>query len=289
MTAAALVDAHLHVLDPGRLTYPWLADEPQIDAPHLPSDVETRLSPRFVVVQAGTTPKDGLAEARWVEELAGGAYPQIAAVVALAPIERGTRVREDLVELGALPRVRGVRRLLQDEDASFFTDPEVRRGLTEVCRAGLTFDACIRWRQLPALVDMVGAEPDLPVVLDHLGKPPVNEPFDGEHGREWLAGIRRLAALPGAYVKLSGLPAEATDPTADPASLGPWLRAAADAFGVERCMVGSDWPVSRGRSLGLGYDDWIELVVTELGLAPDEADRALCGTAGEFYGLDRRD
>jgi L-fuconolactonase len=282
-----LVDTHLHLLDPARLRYPWLQDEPQIDAPHLPTDVVSAFAPRFVVVQAGTVPEDGLDEARWIDELAGRGHPEIAAVVAFAPIERGSAVAADLASVLTIPRVRGIRRLLQDEDAAFFADPAVRRGLAEVGRAGLAFDACVRWWQLPALADLLGAEPDQPVVLDHLGKPPVTEALDGQHGREWLEGIRRLASFPRVHVKLSGLPAEATDATARPGSLGPWLRAAVEAFGVDRCMVGSDWPVSRGRALDLGYDDWIELVLAELDLSPRETDRLLTGTATEFYGLDR--
>lgn len=279
------VDAHLHVIDPTRFAYPWLADVPRIDAVHLPSDIATSRSPRFVHVQAGTVPEHGLAEARWIQELADGDYPEIAGIVAFAPLERGAAVAGELAALRELPRMRGVRRLLQDEDDLFLAAPAFREGLAEVRRAGLTFDACIRWWQLPALADLLAAEPDLPVVLDHLGKPPITEPFDGENGRAWLAGIRRLAELPRVHVKLSGLPAEATDPFAGASSLGPWLRAAADAFGADRCMTGSDWPVSRDGALGLGYDAWLDVVVSELSPSEAERERLLTGTATAFYGL----
>lgn len=283
MTPRRLVDAHLHVFDPGPLTYPWLADVPAIDAPHVPADIETALDPLFVVVQADALPEQGLAEARWVESLADGAHPQVAATVAFAPLEQGSAVAGYLRALKELPRVRGVRRLLQDEEPGFFASPALLDGLAEVHRSGLTFDACVRWWQLPALADLLARLPGLPVVLDHLGKPPVTQGIGSADGQAWLDGVTRLATLPQAHVKISGLPPEATDPAAGTATLTPWIRAVVDAFGVERAMVGSDWPVSRDQPLGLSYDGWFATVVDALDLSDAERDRLLAGTALEFY------
>jgi predicted TIM-barrel fold metal-dependent hydrolase len=95
-------------------------------------------------------------------------------------------------------------------------------------------------RKMPALVALLAKVPGLPVVLDHLGKPPVSGDADG-----WERDLCDLAALPRVSVKLSGVAPEASPRggTIRRQAL-PWLAVALDAFGAERCMVGSDWPVS---------------------------------------------
>jgi L-fuconolactonase len=286
MTDPDLVDTHLHVMDTVQMSYPWLAELPQINAPHLPSDIETRRRPRFVFVQAGTVPEQGHAEARWVQELAQGDFPQIAGIVAFAAVERGDDVRRELGLLKELPLVRGVRRVLQDEPVELFAAPGLREGMSRLRAAGLTFDACIRWWQLPALVDLARHEPELPIVLDHLGKPPVTQNIDSAAGKTWLAGVRELGSLPNTYLKVSGLPAEASDATAGTASLAPWIRAGVEAFGLDRTMVGSDWPVSRDQPLGLSYDGWFDLILGALALSDAEAEQVLSRTAQAFYRLD---
>ena len=92
--------------------------------------------------------------------------------------------------------------------------------------------------------DLLRTVPDLRVVLDHLGKPPVDEGIASDAGARWRDGIRSLAALPGLHVKLSGLPAESADAAAYDAHVDDFIRFGLEAFGPERSMLGSDWPVS---------------------------------------------
>lgn len=94
--------------------------------------------------------------------------------------------------------------------------------------------------QLPAAVTAARAVPELTMVLDHLGGPPAGSGRDGEDG-PWAAAIRGLAALPNVTCKLSG--AHTTPP--DASDLRPYYQTVLDAFGPDRLMFGSDWPVSR--------------------------------------------
>jgi L-fuconolactonase len=128
--------------------------------------------------------------------------------------------------------------LAEPDPAAWLRSPGVRRGLTALQTAGLPFDLMIRPAHFPAALRTVREHPALQFVLDHLGKPPV-----ASGGLEpWAAGIRSLAAESNVACKLSGLP---TIASADwtYAELAPYLDVALEAFGPDRLIFGSDWPV----------------------------------------------
>lgn len=277
-----VIDGHLHLWDPGHLDYPWLAGE--LRRPFLQADLNLGGSgvTDAVFVQADCLPAQGWREARWVSSLAGGA-PRIAGIVAFAPVERGAAVRDDLDRLRTLPLVRGVRRNLQDEPDEFLRADAVVDGLRAVAAAGLTFDACVTWRQLPLLARLTARVPELVVVVDHLGKPPVLAGLDSAAGRRWRGDLSRLAARDNIAVKLSGLAPE-TRAGADLAALSrPFLDAAIEVFGPRRCLVGSDWPISAVIPEHRAYDRWFHLVLDQL--EPRERAAVARGTARRVYAL----
>jgi len=121
--------------------------------------------------------------------------------------------------------------------------------------------------------------PNLRVALDHLGKPPVAAGDDGM----WARNLHALAEQPQISVKLSGLPPEtAAHDDARSAAL-PWLSTALEAFGPERCMVGSDWPVSSVTSHALAAGAWLSGVLDALGASAYERDQLSWRTAAAFY------
>lgn len=250
-----IIDAHVHVWDPRERSYAWL-DGSDLHRPLLPDRYasEARAVGGVVFVQASDA--DGAGEARWVDALD---WPELLGIVARIDLaQEADAVRADLSELAAIERVVGVRHLLQDVDVADF--PAVAEGLRILGRAGGSFDACIRATQLPALIDLLESVPDLTVVLDHVGKPPVDAGIDSAEGRAWAAGITRLATRPRTFVKLSGLAAESRDPVAFDTHTGAFLRHAVDAFGADRAMLGSDWPVSAYVGVGGTFSDWTERV-----------------------------
>lgn len=271
------VDAHLHVWDPEALRYPWLDEEPALNRPFLPGDVGSDTVREVVFVQAAA--HDGLAEARWVQSLD---WPQLCGIVAFAPVE--TRELDVvLAALEQLPAFVGVRRLLQDEDDAFIGSTALRRGLTVLAERGIPFDACIRHPQLPALVDTVRAVPELTVVLDHLGKPPVAAGRRSADGMAWRAALAELAELPNTVVKVSGLASEVdpTRPLRD--QIVPFVADALELFGPERIMVGSDFPVSGATAHHLGYDEWFQVAADLLELSPHEHDQVFSLTARRIF------
>lgn len=273
-------DAHQHVWDPRRLSYPWLSSVPNLNRPRLPEDSRTPGVDRVVFVQADAA--DGAGEAEWVQSLVP-AWPELAGIVAFAPVETGA-LPVVLDRLHELSMFRGVRRLLQDEPPGFITSPGFRQGLRVLAEREVPFDACVRHHQLgelrSALEDALGGV----VVLDHLGKPPVALGLDSREGEAWIDAIHALAELPSVVVKLSGL-----SPEADPArplaeQSRPFLEVALRAFGPARCMVGSDWPVSAATPHGLTTAEWIEFVGAQVD-DPVERELVLNGTAERVYGL----
>lgn len=272
---ARLIDSHVHIWDPTVLEYSWLAGE--LDRPHLPADYRAGApeTTGVIFVEAGAARKAD--EVAWAESLG---WPELLGVVAHAPLEQGSSVVSEFVTLRGAGRTVGIRRLLQDEPGSFFEHPGLLDGLRALARAGLPFDACIRHHQLPALTALLAKVPELPVVLDHLGKPPVATGDDGTWARE----LRALAALPQVSVKLSGMAPEMGDDQ-ELSAARPWLEVALDAFGAERAMVGSDWPVSAMRPRRLAPGAWLSMVLDELVASPAEREALSWRTASRFYSL----
>jgi L-fuconolactonase len=174
----------------------------------------------------------------------------------------------------------GVRHQVQGEpDPRWLVRPDVLRGLTAVAEAGLVYDLVVKPHQLAAAAEAAGRLPGLTFVLDHLGKPPI---ASGELA-PWAEQIRRLASLPNTVCKLSGMVTEADWASWTPEDLKPYADTVLDAFGPERLMFGSDWPVCR---LAATYDEVVAVareLTARLGSA--EHHEVFAGTAVRTYGL----
>jgi L-fuconolactonase len=183
--------------------------------------------------------------------------------------------------LAALPEgLVGVRHGVQSEaDPAWLNRPDVRRGLAAVADAGLAYDLLTLPHQLQAAIDTVSALPELTFVLDHLSKPPIAA---GEL-EPWRGRILELAARPNVFCKLSGMVTEADWDSWRTSDLRPYAETVLEAFGPERVMFGSDWPVCL---LAAGYDQVVS-AADELcaGLSESERAEVFAGTARRAYKL----
>ncbi len=277
-----VVDSHVHVWDPAVLDYAWLADAPGLNRPFLPGDLpHTPPNTRAAVfVQADCRDDQALKEVDWVSGLRTD-WPQLAGIVAFAPISKGDAVEQDLGQLLERPLVRGVRQLFQDRDESFMLHPDTLAGARQVAGAGLAFDACIRSGQLAALAEFARRVPGLAIVLDHMGKPPIAS----RESTAWRSGMQELARCGNVVVKISGAGAGA-DPNRPlaPQAL-PFIQETLDLFGAERCMIGSDFPVSL--TIPAAYLDWITTVEQVMaGASEDECRKVAQETAVRVYRLE---
>ena len=144
-----------------------------------------------------------------------------------------------VADLAAQPRLCGLRHIVQAEPDDFLLRADFRRGVRCLARHGLVYDVLVYPRQLPAAVDFVRALPDQPFVLDHLAKPDIAR---GQRA-DWERDFRALARHRHVACKVSGLVTEAKWQQWRAADFRWYLDTALDAFGEDRLLFGSDWPV----------------------------------------------
>jgi predicted TIM-barrel fold metal-dependent hydrolase len=248
-----IVDAHHHLWDLERVRYPWLVADPDPDA--WVGDI-TPIRRNYLVdeyvaeatscgvglsvhVEAACDPHDSLAETRWLQAVADGhGFPH--AIVAAVRLE-DPGVDDVLEDHVRSPNVRGIRQMLdRDEGLSVMARPDWQRGLGRLPAYSLSFDLQVNPDQLDAAADLAGRNPDLVFVLNHCGMPRdrTRPALD-----QWRRGLRRLADHPNVTAKISGLGMFDHGWTAD--SIRPYVREMLDAFGVERCMFGSNFPLDK--------------------------------------------
>ncbi|MBO0981536.1 amidohydrolase [Microbacterium sp. SD291] len=240
-----VLDSHLHLWDPEVLEYTWLEGPlayafADLELEH--ARIDGVRDEAAVFVQAECVERQHLDEVRWVESIAPQAG--VRAIVAGARLDRGAATTAHLDALAASRFVVGVRHILQGEQDGFAVSSAFVAGAREVAARGWSFDICIRDRQLPEAARLAQAVPELRMVLDHLGKPVVGTAGSPQApSAGWVSDLHALARHPQVFCKLSGLPSEAGGDWSA-AQVQPFLDAAADAFGADRLMWGSDWPVS---------------------------------------------
>jgi L-fuconolactonase len=247
-----IIDAHVHFWDPDGFSTPWLERVPDLNKRHMPSEYTDAAAglPVRALVFVECTRDDGLREARRVAELSAK-EERIQAIVAWAPLEKGEAVRDDLRLLAMVPRVKGVRRLIERESApDFCTRPAFLQGLRALRDFRLSFDICITHDQLPMATEMVRACPDVSFILDHIAKPDIRSGLL----EPWRTNIRKLAAQENVVCKVSGLVTEA-GPGWTKEQLEPYFDTVIDCFGADRVVYGGDWPMVR---LAAEYDQWFE-------------------------------
>jgi L-fuconolactonase len=175
--------------------------------------------------------------------------------------------------------LKAIRHQVHDEpDVDWLLRPDVQRGLTAVADAGLAYDLLTKTPHLPAAIQTVRNLPQLTFVVDHISKPVIGEPLE-----PWAGQLRELAALPNVTCKLSGMVTEAPWATWKPADLQPYADVVLDAFGPNRVMFGSDWPVCL---LAASYDQVVETAESlTANLTPTDREAIFTTTATRTYNL----
>ena len=257
MPSFPIVDAHVHLYDPGVIRYPWMKGKPLLDQKRLMAELDAARGSveieQLVWVEVGADPSQYLQEASFIDGLAR-ADARIRAMVAAAPLERGASVTPDLEKLAAHGLTRGIRRLLQDEpDPEFCLRPSFIEGVRLLTRFDLSFEICIYHHQLAGALELVRRCPEVRFVLDHIAKPGIREGLLDP----WRDRIRGLARLPNVVCKLSGVITEADHERWTREQLRPYLDHVIECFGLDRVMYGSDWPVSEQTHR---YPDWVEIL-----------------------------
>lgn len=236
-----IVDAHVHLWDAAHTPQPWMTSEhASIARPFDPSDLHPVLERNgidaVVLVQGACLDTDTdylLSEA--------ARHDSIAAVTAWLALDDPERARGRLDELGAHRAFRAVRHLIHNEaDPHWILRPAVLESLALLEERDVVLELPVVFpRHLADIPVLAQRFPELLIVIDHLGKPPIGR----EEMTTWQGELRSAAAFPNVLAKLSGLNTAIARRDWQVEDLLPACRAALDAFGPERLMCGSDWPV----------------------------------------------
>ncbi|MFE2061105.1 amidohydrolase family protein [Streptomyces sp. NPDC059467] len=283
--APALVDAHHHVWNLDVRPQPWL-DEPG----HEP--IRRNFDP-YALRSAATRPIAGRRLTSSVVVQCVASVPETRDLLALADIDpligavvgwadlTSPAIGDvlDALRAGQAGRyLRSVRHLVQGEsDPHWLQRPDVERGLRAVGERGLGYDVLIRSHQLPQAIRLAERLPELPLVLDHAGKPPLVR----RELTDWAQKLRMLARHPQVRCKVSGLITEADHEKWTVDDIRPVWDVLLSAFGPDCLMFGSDWPVA---NLAGGWNRWAATVEELLdGCSDTEIHAVLAGTATAFY------
>jgi L-fuconolactonase len=273
------IDAHQHFWNYSAAEYPWIgAGLERLARDYLPSDLEPLLAAKQIDGSVAVQARQSVEESLWLLALAK-AHPLVKGVVGWVDL-RSDRVGDDLRVLAANPTFVGVRHVVQDEpDPRFVLGEGFIRGLRQLRQHGLTYDLLLYPSQLPAAIELVGLLPEQPCVVDHLAKPRiVAGEIDG-----WGRDIRAIARHDNVCCKVSGMVTEAVRRGWKRDDFTPYLDVVLEAFGPERLMFGSDWPVCL---LAGEYADVAAIPRDYFSRLSTTEQRMIWGdTAAGFYGL----
>jgi L-fuconolactonase len=278
-----ITDTHLHLWDPRCIHYPWLAGNELLNRPYLIDDYRAATAgvriDSMVFVQCEADFSAFEDEAAWVASIARD-DPRIRGLVAWAPLEKGAAARSALERLNRYEILRGIRRIIQFEpDLNFCLRPDFIEGVRLLADFDLSFDICIDHRHMANTLRFAERVPEVRMILDHIGKPPIREGGI----QPWASTMREMARLPHVWCKISGVATEADHQRWSSDDLKRYIHVAIDAFGFDRIMFGGDWPVALQ---AIQYDTWVRIVDELLsGVSEGDQRRFWRDNAARFYRL----
>jgi L-fuconolactonase len=233
------IDAHQHFWNYDAAQFPWITPEMKVlQRNWLPQDLGPSLRAADIDGTIAVQARASAEETRFLVKMTMR-YPWIRGLVGWVDL-CAEGVEGDLAHLAADKRFKGVRHPLQDEPDGFLARTDFRHGIGALAAHGLAYDLLVKPPQLPAATELVTRFPAQTFVLDHLGKPDIK----GGGLEPWKTYLAELARRPNVCCKLSGLVTEARWNGWKREDFKPYLDAAYEAFGPERVLFGSDWPVA---------------------------------------------
>ncbi|MBW4890181.1 amidohydrolase family protein [Mucilaginibacter sp. HMF5004] len=273
------IDAHQHfwIFDPVRDS--WINDDMSvIQRDFLPGDLEPVLEANgingCVAVQADQSEIQN-------DFLLGLANDNafIKGVVGWVDL-RADNIEERLEYYSGFEKMKGLRHVLQgEEDRALMLKPAFMNGISKLAKYGFTYDILIFPDQLQYVSEFVSAFPDTKFVIDHIAKPYIKD----KKIDDWATDIRKVAQHQNLYCKVSGMVTEADWKNHKPADFIPYLDVVFEAFGAERLMFGSDWPVCQVAANYTAMKSIVEQYTVNL--STTEQDKFWGDNAVKFYNL----
>ncbi len=274
------IDSHHHFWKYDPVEYGWIGEDMGVlKRDFLPADLSGEIEAAGIDGVVSVQARQTVEETRWLLEMAA-AHDFVRGVVGWVPLA-SPEIGDVLESFDGSPWLKAVRHVVQSEpDDEFILGEEFNRGVARLKEFGLVYDILIFAKHLAPSIRFVDRHPDQPFVLDHIAKPTIAKAEFHETSADKLRELARRANI---VCKFSGVVTEKRDPEWSLDTIRPYWEVALDAFGADRLLFGSDWPVCLLRS---GYGKWVSTVrtlITEL--SKDEQAAILGGNAVRAYAL----
>jgi len=273
------IDAHHHLWRYTPSEYDWIDESMQLlRRDFTPDDLKVAMRSAGVDGTIAVQARQSLEETRWLLDLAE-ANDEIRGVVAWAPIAGGD-FPGVMEEFDGRAKLKGLRHVIQGEkDENYILREDFNAGIRALAGSGLVYEILIYERHVPQTIEFVDRHPQQVFVLDHVAKPLIAAGIV----EPWATRMRELAKRENVWCKVSGIVTEADWKTWTPEKLKPYMDVAVEAFGPQRLIVGSDWPVCL---VACSYERWWQ-VLREYFAEFSDAERAQVfgGNAFQVYGL----
>lgn len=273
------IDAHQHFWQYNKQRYAWIGDEMlQLKDDFLPDDLFPIMQRNDVEGTVAVQAVQDEEENHFLLKLAEK-HPFILAVVGWVDL-KSAHLETTLDNYKSHTKLKGFRHVLQDEaDPNYILNQSFQNGLKLIFKAGYTYDLLVFPHQLDGAIQTVSNFEEGRFVLDHIAKPPIK----AGHIKDWELKIKALAKMPNVYCKLSGMITEAAWNDWDEKEFYPYMDVIMQAFGEDRVMFGSDWPVCQ---LAGSYEQVLGLVEGYFSAHSEEAMQKIWRTNTiNFYQL----
>ena len=272
------IDSHVHFWKYDKKRYDWIDNTMKtLQQDYLPEHLSLPMKRNdidgVVAVQANQSEYD----THFLVELAN-THDVIKGVVGWVDLQ-ADNVEERLQFFSQYPIIKGYRHVVQGEPLDFLARENFRRGVRALKAFNYTYDILIFHYQLQPAIDFVRAFPEQPFVIDHCAKPDIRK----RNIEEWKAGMKAIAQFPNVCCKLSGLFTEANWKEWSAADFYPYLDVVFEAFGVNRLLFGSDWPVMLLSGI---YVQWKSLLEKYMeNFDSEDREKVFGENAIQFYNL----
>ncbi|MDX9947036.1 MAG: amidohydrolase family protein [Bacteroidales bacterium] len=276
------IDAHQHFWIYNSSEYGWIGHNMDIlKRNYTPEDLCNELIKAGYSGSVAVQARQSVEETRWLLELAGK-HDFIRGVVGWADLSGKDDLRRQMDDFCRNEKFVGLRHVIHDEpDDNFMLHDDFLKGISILKEYDLTFDLLLFPMHLPVAQLLVSLFPEQKFVLDHISKPLIRNNVVSP----WREDITRLAQNENVWCKLSGMVTEAESKNCDHEDFKPYLDVVFEAFGAERLMIGSDWPVCR---LAGEYQDVVGIVEEYISGMSDDLRTGITGeNCINFYGLER--
>lgn len=273
-----IIDSHQHFWNYEPKKHSWIDDEMKsIRRDFLPDELAQVYKENEIIGSVVVEAYQAETETAFLLSLAKQ-HPFIKGVVGFVDLKADT-IQERLDYFSQFNLLKGFRAVLQSQDPSYMLQPAFLRGIGMLKKYGFTYDVLVFPKHLAAVKELVQNNPDQSFVIDHLAKPYIKA---GEI-EAWAKDMRELAQYPNLYCKISGMVTEADYKKWKPENFTPYLDVVVNAFGTQRIMYGSDWPVCL---VAASYAQVLSIVKNYFSsFTPDEQAAFFAGNATRFYHL----